>query len=114
MSRSLIFWRVSRAVWLCASVAVLVRSLSLGKGDAQEAELILMLALGYPCTLVSTIVCFHLLDWSPSLNAGSTVLLWLAYFVAGLVQWFMVVPYVFRKVHQRLSARAPQSIFPNG
>lgn len=95
-------------VWILACVAVLVRTLLLRTYDAQELELFLMLALSWPiCFAALGIYLYYLYVFNsvPTLTMASLFSMWALFFVAGWLQWFVVLPPIVTKVRSALSTQ---------
>lgn len=101
---------VLKALWTLLALGVLVLTFSIYDGTpaTRDAELILlygMMALSFPtsyaCLLILGALGFFAEKWwgSLSINSGYATLIveWLALFVVGYLQWFVLLPWLWRK-----------------
>ena len=104
-SRTLIR-RTIAALWVLACLWLLARTLLLRHAppdlfaDAEEYEQILLLALSTPLCLVGVTVAQRItFNWwpYPANDARTIVVIWLAFFLVGCLQWFVLVPWVVHK-----------------
>jgi hypothetical protein len=92
------FWRVIQVLWIFACVFVLVRTLVHRNLDSQEAEVLLMMLLSYPASLLSIWVCFDKFGWSPTNSLHETLLIWLLFLATGWLQWFVLIPSIVCRI----------------
>lgn len=112
--------KVLKMVWILCSVAVLVVTLArYAPGPASDIGVFLvygMLFLAFPASLLVAGL-FALLAWLqdqlkvPLLDLiGSNYVgfsvMWLAFFVAGYLQWFVLVPWLWHKWKSRQARSA--------
>lgn len=87
---------VARTGWLAAAIVTLVVGWALG-GEAGDTVLTYaMVALGFPLSLVVAPLAGMALGGETRQPLG-LALLWLALFVAGYGQWYVVLPKVLRR-----------------
>ena len=98
------------STWLLVCTAVLIASLWLYAPGARSDALVLfawaMVALSFPTGLSVSVVLAVVLVAADALNANpgtsmpwwlGTLLVWLAYCVAGYFQWFMALPWLWQR-----------------
>lgn len=120
VSQSTMLAKVLKMVWILCSVAVLVVTLvRYAPGPASDIGVFLvygMLFLAFPVSLlVAGLFALMallqeqlevpLLDLIGSNYVGFSVM-WLAFFVAGYLQWFVLVPWLWRKWKTRQARNA--------
>lgn len=103
--------RALKGLWIAAAVIVLAFTLYAFDGKPNSDIGILfawyMLALSFPASLVVPLVHVALFDGlgiAVESSYSSFVLDWLGFFLVGYLQWFVVVPWLWRKwkvVHVR-------------
>jgi hypothetical protein len=71
-----------------------------------------MLGLSYPASLLVVWTCFDALGWSPTLAAQSIVSVWIAFFVVGWVQWFILIPFVANRFSKIFGSQDDVIIVP--
>jgi hypothetical protein len=105
LSRKLIR-RIVAALWVFMCVWLLIRTLLVRNaspklfGDMEEAELLGMLGLSAPTSLLYTLTTRWLtFSWwiYPENDARSIFGGWLCLFAVGCLQWFVLVPWVVHK-----------------
>ena len=113
--RRKLIWRTIGALWTLTCILVLVRTLLL-RGGPQEAfrnarmnESLIMSILTFPSSFL--LFWAHGLDWfiaaGESLtDLGQVITIWVLYFVIGVLQWFVLVPFVTRRVIDLYRRRA--------
>jgi hypothetical protein len=109
--------RLSKILWVLCSVAVLAVTLArYAPGPASDIGVFLlygMLFLAFPVSLLvaglfALLALLQeqlgapLLDLIGSNYVGLSVM-WLVFFVAGYVQWFVLLPWLWRKWKERLA-----------
>jgi hypothetical protein len=99
--------RIAAAVWVLACISLLINELHFRNasphsfGDAEEMEELLMMCLSAPAGLIGLLPASGLHISLPENDVRQIVLGWLFPFVLGYVQWFMVVPFVARRLLRR-------------
>ena len=98
--------RVIGVLWVLACVWALVWILLLRKaspkefGDAEEAEILLMLGLSAPLSyLIVLALRWVSFSWwiYPENDSRTTLAIWLCIFAIGCLQWFVLFPWVVDK-----------------
>lgn len=120
MRRSERVWKFSRLFWFGLCVLVLVMTMYGGSSpENRDIDIVmvwLMLVLSFPSGYVVSVLYFAVAllsprqEFPPVSNVYLGLLLtWLGFFVAGYLQWFVLVPAAIRKIRQRLhrSSAAP-------
>jgi hypothetical protein len=98
--------RTIGVLWILACVLVLVCTLLLKEGSqdafrlARMNESLIMSILTFPSSFL--LFWAHGLDWfiaaGESLtDLGQVITIWVLYFVIGVLQWFVLVPWIIRK-----------------
>jgi hypothetical protein len=114
--------RLTRILWLLASVAVLVITLYLYHPQtARDADLFLvygMLLLAFPsgflvAAFIALLAYVEEASGVPLINAnygrGTIVVIWLCFVVAGYLQWFKLLPWLGEKRRARRVNTASRS-----
>jgi hypothetical protein len=98
-----------KLAWCLISVAILVYALTFREGpNARERDIIViycMLAMSFPLGLVGSGVATALLLLADKLDFPNsvhplrdTLLTWLLFFGFGYLQWFVLIPWVVKRV----------------
>jgi hypothetical protein len=119
MKRTL--WLTVKWGWIVLSVLLLLITLALFDGSPKsDVEILLgygLLVLTFPIGLLLSIAegfvgraVFNLLGLTATTTYMSLVTTWLVYTVAGYVQWFVLLPWVIRRLRAKSAHR--QSTLP--
>jgi hypothetical protein len=108
---------IAKAAWIGIAVVVLLVTLSgfdgYGNGDIWIFLTWAMLVLAFPVGLVISLA-HVVLDLGFSITIGpsyfSLVIEWLAYFGLGYAQWFVLLPWLWRKWKARRAGDARSSV----
>lgn len=112
-------FRVSKILWILASLAVLLTTVFFYDGTANSDIDIFytwsVLALSFPCGLILTLVisgAFYLLNslWGiiVPVSIAYFMLTWLAYCAVGYMQWFWLTPKLIQ-FYRRQKTKREQS-----
>ncbi len=101
-------WRVIKLLWIFACVSTLVLTL-LYRGpkyrDAVLEELIIMSSLSFPTGFVVATSYLDAVKHATELQ--EIFLVWIPLFVIGYLQWFVLVPFVARRIRRRFGNDGP-------
>lgn len=105
---------VVRWIWVALATCVLLLSLiSFDGRPNSDADVLLaygMLMLSFPISLVVALLAgavgqlaYSLLGHVFTVSYSNIVVGWLVFFAAGYWQWFVVIPWLYRKIRTALS-----------
>jgi hypothetical protein len=116
-------WPVFKWCWLACSVGLLLLTLSIYDGTpaTRDAELVLLYGMLFLCFPVSQLVAlvFWLIclliaatmhEFSIPVSYSTLVIEWLVLFIAGYFQWFVLLPWLWRKWKARRAGGAAPSV----
>lgn len=101
-------YRALKWLWMLAALIVLLVSLVTYNGESNsDADVLLaygMLGLSFPIGLVVSIAAgflgridYELTGHISAVSYSSIIMNWLVFFVVGYMQWFMLVPQLWRR-----------------
>ena len=111
-----------RIAWLAICIAVLMAALRGYRGNSdwqvEEGLFAEMIALGFPSSLlvmgglmVAGFVFQRFGTNLPSPSQHEMIACWFAFVAVGCIQWFLIVPYLFRRWRRKQVASLPHVRF---
>ena len=91
-------------LWIALSLGLLIFAcVQLDVHDMPIALTWLLLALNFPSSILSALLVAAISSALPAIGFTSTLLLWMIFTMVGYLQWFVLLPWIWRKLPSGLA-----------